>query len=262
MQKHLGYIKCIKSDWWCKQSADTSKNSQDRTKDLRMSKNCLKCKLEVSEDKTSFNCDGCNRPLHIQCANVTATEAKCLQRQARKLKFFCEDCEEGLLQVPVLRKLIEDLQLEVEKLKNKNSDCILENENIVNEVFERQKRSKNLIIYNLPEPNASEPAQRKEEDKKKTIEILKDLSDSPVEIKNIYRLGKKNDRIRPVKVMLDHAENVINILKKKRNLKNITVRIASDQTPVKAELEERKLRGEQDIFIRYVKGVPQIIKEN
>ncbi|KAJ8972278.1 hypothetical protein NQ314_000236 [Rhamnusium bicolor] len=94
----------------------------------------------------------------------------------------------------------------------------------------RQKRSKNLILYNLPEPNANEPAQRKEEDKKKTIKILKDLSDSPVEIRNI-------------------------------NLQNTAVRIASDQTPtqqevykkVRTELGERKKKGEQDIFIKYIK---------
>ncbi|KAG5879652.1 hypothetical protein JTB14_014978 [Gonioctena quinquepunctata] len=221
------------------------------------SKKCIKCKLDINENRSGFQCYGCNRFLHTQSANITATGVKCLQLQTRKL-FFCEDCE----QIPVLRKIIDLLQLEVENLKNRRTGSVFENELIINELFECQKRSTNLILYNLPEPIQSETTRRIEHDKEEAHAILRKISQSPLRIKNSIRLGKEDDEVKQVKVILEDAEEVLAILKNKRNPKISPVRISNDQTPqqqeyyrnLKTQLEERKARGEEDISIRYFRG--------
>lgn len=93
------------------------------------------------------------------------------------MKFYCGDCEAGLLQIPVLCKLAAELQKEVQALKAGSSSPIaspVSSDVIINEVAERQKRSRNVIIFNFSEQNSSDASLRKQGDNVAVVALVKD----------------------------------------------------------------------------------------
>ncbi|CAH1110118.1 unnamed protein product [Psylliodes chrysocephalus] len=85
---------------------------------------CTKC------DETFDNgqCDSCRSFLCIDCGNLTASEVKCMQlKTKRKLKFFCETCEDGFYKVSALIKEVSELKLSINKILNKENESILTN---------------------------------------------------------------------------------------------------------------------------------------
>lgn len=174
-------------------------------------------------------------------------------------------------------KRIEALERNMQQLQETTSTATtvapLLCEDIMAEINHRNQRAKNIIVIGLPEPNGNETneTEKDEADKAEVINILKMISaDCPAPAK-IFRLGKQNQqRNRPVKVCFSTQETAISILRKKNNLKRESIKIFSDQTPfqqaflktLKEELESRIASGEENLSIKYVKGVPKIVSKN
>lgn len=143
-------------------------------------------------------------------------------------------------------------------------------ENIITELNERSFRSRNLLISGIPEATSTDQMDRQIEDKNSSWKILRNINpDCPEPIK-VFRVGKRHpDKIRPVKVCFGTQEPAIYILRNKSKLKNYDNKIFSDQTPkqqaymkcLKEELEARSKRGETNLIIKYVKGIPKIISQ-
>ncbi|CAG9825701.1 unnamed protein product [Phaedon cochleariae] len=223
---------------------------------------CLGCKKEALEDRTTFKCDGCKRLIHITCAGVTATEVKCLQLSSRKMKYFCDDCEEGLLQVPILRKLLEELQIEVEKLKKTNMDGLQDKqqevdklrkevkglrehrdfgnvESMFGEINERLNRANNLMIYNVPESRSRDLKSKIDDDKEKVREIMHilDIRDAESNILKVLRVGRSDgSRAKPLKVVFFNSYLVREILKSKQKLQQSNFRISADRKKLQQEI--------------------------
>ncbi|CAG9823945.1 unnamed protein product [Phaedon cochleariae] len=238
---------------------------------------CLGCKKEALEDRTTFKCDGCKRLIHITCAGVTATEVKCLQLSSRKMKYFCDDCEEGLLQVPILRKLLEESQIEVEKLKKTNMVGLQDKqqevdklrkevkelrehgdfgnvESMFEEINELLNRANDLMIYNVPESRSRDLKSRIDDDKEKvreTMQIL-DIRDAESNILKVLRVGRSDgSRAKPLKVVFSNSYLVREMLKSKQKLQQSNFRISAAQTKLQQEIFKKnnilsncgKLRG-------------------
>ncbi|KAG8260446.1 hypothetical protein J6590_097228 [Homalodisca vitripennis] len=91
-----------------------------------------------------------------------------------------------------------------------------------------------------------------------------------------FRLGKASqDRIRPIKLILPSESEAINLLKgfakessKFGYLKEIS--LSNDKTPkemdyfknLRSTLAARISNGEQDLIIKFIKGIPKIVKKN
>lgn len=130
-------------------------------------------------------------------------------------------------------------------------------------------RSKNIILYGVPEPVSKSLEDRQGRDKSMVVNILNIiLADCPAPIK-MFRLGKYNaNKNRLIKVCFSSEEIVKRLLKIKQNNKEDEIRVFSDQTPqqkaylkaLKVELERRICDGETNLIIKYIKGLPKIIK--
>lgn len=139
---------------------------------------------------------------------------------------------------------------------------------IVDELLDRQFRSKNILIFNL-----TDDADHSTNDVCTTKEILSamDLDYNPVKV---VRLGRKSDKPRPLKIVLPEINDVFSVLKNKKKLQSHStfnsIRISSDKTSqqrnhfnsIRRELDERKSNGELDLSIRYVRGSPTIVKNS
>jgi len=131
----------------------------------------------------------------------------------------------------------------------------------------QQARSKNIIIFNACEPvdNAIDNS-----DIKTVNSIIGKLG---VDVKpiSISRLGKPNNKARPLKVMLKTTLDVFKILGASRQIRAdqafSTIRISSDKTlkqrqyfqDLRSQLANRTSKGEKDLTIKYIKGQPTIV---
>lgn len=250
-----------------------------------MSNTCSVCTQTLTQKSPGLACSFCLLFFHAKCVDLTKEQVailKTISGSAWKCPSCLEktlaspECENipckcvGCKLIPTLLVTIENLSKSVDELKiqiqSKNSDTepVYNNnssETIINEINERQKRANNIIIYKLQET---------QDDDTETIKgIVKDIAPE-VNLNNVktYRLGKKTNTPRPVKVVFDSKEDALIVVKNKSKLKNLKydVNINMDQTKmqldyyksIKSELEARKARGENNLYIRYMNGIPTI----
>ncbi|XP_008179353.1 uncharacterized protein LOC103308181 [Acyrthosiphon pisum] len=175
------------------------------------------------------------------------------------------------------------LMEENRNLKKKNSNieesvlCIENNKtqiqhssfehDIIEELMDRQVRSNNIILFNLPESD-------NENDLENIKYIFTELNEN-IENFKFSRLGRTksttHDRPRPIKIHLAEQSDVFTILRARKILKSSTkwsnIHFSSDKTTKQRDemanlrntLQNRREKGEQDLIIRYVEGIPKII---
>lgn len=137
---------------------------------------------------------------------------------------------------------------------------------------DRIKRENNIIVYGIIENENSELSEVN-----KVLQIVKPDKSITVNCDNIVRLGKKKDntsRPRPLRVTLKNKYEVYAILKYKFTLKSApefsNVTLKKDETLYQRELlqkcrtalKERNEQGEEDLTIKYINGLPTIVKKN
>lgn len=238
---------------------------------------CKKCDRDITDKDKSLICDVCKEIFHTTCTKLSRSEVQCIQnRSNRCIKFHCESCE-NVNTVLLIRDLTEQLlalRKELNEVKTKLSNSndaneVTENsEKIITEIFERQKHANNIILYNLEESLEPEYETKKMQDKNKIEDIVEDIIGLKLPLK-AFRLGaRKNDKPRPIKIILPSHADAINVLKNKRNLKD-GLKVSSDSTPmqreyyhkIRAELNARTNNGEKDLIIRYKNGLPRIAQK-
>lgn len=164
-----------------------------------------------------------------------------------------EDVYKALLNFnETLTKKIDGVETEIKKLTNKiNSEISeakhkinkIESENIVLKnrlkAVERKIKNKNLIFYGIQEKVNETYIELIEEIGKIVIENLQITGFGSHEITNIFRLGKKSDRSRPILVEISSILTRNNIISNRTKLKGLNIFISEDL--IKEDREERKV---------------------
>lgn len=142
-------------------------------------------------------------------------------------------------------------------------------EEVICEMKNRKFRENNIIIYNLQDSSSASST-----DNALFIKLFSNISeDIPFSSDNISvsRLGNKfqNNVSRPLKVKLPSLDCVHWIFKHRKAISNVNnIIIANDLTPAQREfrakilreLKERKNKGETDIYMKVVNGMPKIFQ--
>lgn len=265
-----------------------------------MTSTCTKCKQPVNGKSVGLECGFCSRVSHLKCVNLTKQKLEYIKSNG--LFWKCDSCKNatgddgaittvqsrespnvtiennhgsdncsGCKLIPFLLDSIQKLNDTVNKLQekinimpaNSSRENTNDPEEIINEISERQKRAKNIIIYKLEESN---------NDTAKTKEIINMIAPD-VDTSNIklLRLGNpNNNNIRPLKVTLNNPEESAKIIYNKKKLKQnntYNVQLTFDLTNIQRsylktvvdEMENRKNNGE-NLYIKYVNGKPTIAK--
>ncbi|KAJ8981177.1 hypothetical protein NQ317_017270 [Molorchus minor] len=151
---------------------------------------CLKCHAAEKEEK--FACDSCKRLICAECAELTSSEVRCMNLKNRKLMFLCTECQQGILMVPTLIKQVSDLQAEIRNLKENNitqTTAVLDQEDLISEMLDRQQRMSNIIVYNVNEPNDKAKTDRINKDNQAVNNILENFEIDKSNLK-VFRVGK------------------------------------------------------------------------
>lgn len=236
---------------------------------------CKVCKGEV-KDKNPLSCDTCKGVIHTTCSNLTRGEIQCLQARNNKfITFNCEDCKKTDYSaifrelkdvISILQKEIADLKEKLAK-PNETTDNI---NTIINEITDRKRRAKNVVLYNVAESTSTNTDERIKHDDKQVERLLSQICDNAPKPIRLYRLGKRTSENtnynRPIKAVFSSKEEAVSILKNKKNIKS-DVRLSSDNTKIqrehflkiKNEFQSRVDQGENNIGIRYVNDNPTIV---
>lgn len=139
------------------------------------------------------------------------------------------------------------------------------------ELQDRCERLKNVILEGIPEINNKDRQARQKHDLDSTMnKLITIYKDCPNPIK-LIRLGKykpeEQTNGRLIKVCFTTSDPVRILLRNRSKLSD-NVRLFSDQTPsqklylkrLKNELSDREKAGESNLTIKYIKGIPKIIK--
>ena len=147
-------------------------------------------------------------------------------------------------------------------------DKTLSEDDIINEIMERQQKAVNIIVYNLPESGKETSTERANDDVDKCIDIIKKKTPN-VTIVKCSRLGKPNkDCPRLIKLQLPSADQVLQVLKSYKVENNIylnrdlTIKQRNYTYNIRKEFRSRKAKGENDIVLKYSNGMPKIVKKN
>ena len=103
---------------------------------------------------------------------------------------------------------------------NSSSDSSSVAANVVQELEDKERRKKNVLFFNIPEPDAS----NSEADHKYVSKLCKDTFDLDVKISKAFHLGKKVlNKCRPLLVQFEKENTKAKILGKSCLLKSTVV---------------------------------------
>lgn len=218
-------------------------------------------------------CDSCKGGLCQQCSDLSASELRCMELKKRKLIFLCQECENGFKQVPLLIKKINELEKQIIEIKETKHEAqmdekemVMNNEKMVTEIFERQKRASNVMMSNVKEQMGQTHAERNSKDKDVVKDVLKDI-DVDMSNVSVFRVGKFNpEKSRLLKIVFPNSSDALNILKNKKLIKAEGVKIFSDQTKMqrayflslKEKLKSINENGGNKT-IKYINNLPTIV---
>lgn len=239
-----------------------------------------KCCNQSYEAHLMVACCICKNRFKNTCVDISANEIRTLNNN-KGYSWTCVGCRSMGDDIKDLKSLIIDLQNDIKQLRaDKNllvGDSNFDFEEVVAEVFERQKRIKNIILFNIPECNQLKPTSERIEQDKREVSAVLDCVMPDLVVTNIkpVRLGTFcTSKIRPVKIVLENERAVLGVLRNARklrehhNYKNII--ISADRTKkqlahykmVKQELTDRTNAGEPHLKIKYVNQIPRVVSVN
>lgn len=184
-----------------------------------------------------------------------------------KLKFDCMDVGE-------MRNSLELLDVELKNWRAKTAAEVGTPPKVnaidSGEVLERVRRANNILIRGLPETNGDDT------DRSIILDVVGRLDVTAVsEVSAVGRVGVVKDGYpRPIKVGFRDSSHPRRILRDKKLLSQHpdykSLIITDDKTPqqyrelqaARMELKAKRLAGETDLTIKYIKGIPTIVAVN
>lgn len=169
-----------------------------------------------------LKCSVCQKFFNNQCMSITMDELRILSDVDKGYEWSCINCRAFGSQLKDLRNMILSLQNDIQSLKDElaskpSGTTSVDMEEIIEEINERSKRKRNLIIYGLPEQDQKlKPEER----------IVKDMNDVDSVLRVIepgFKLGNEkttrlgrfsSDKKRPVKIKFATEDEVINFIRK------------------------------------------------
>ena len=262
---------------------------------------CGSCDTCFAKGEKYLTCNACKNKYHEKCSQLNDNELDVIMKKT-KLQWFCEICNDDVVDMICNFEKFRKVAKEIEKMKNEMNSKINEFEKrvtliesgssakSVSEKIEKEvkktneqdkeelelirSKEKNLVYFNLPESNSEDTSDKMLDDFKLLNEAYKNEIKQN-QISNLFRVGKKTDKIRPLIVKYNTLEDKNEILKKSGYL---TIKSGNEVRPIFVsidrtinqreshkklvkELKERRDNGEENIVIRNDKIITNFQKE-
>lgn len=175
--------------------------------------------------------------------------------------------------VSVNEEKLESLETQLTTLKSKPSYThtaegqFHANEEIIRELKDRTNRECNIIMAGVLEPQESNDLQNQNKDVTEVCSILSAITKDYALPLKVFRIGKQSPgKNRRIKICFNNSETAKTFLRNQHRLPK-EIKLFSDQTPsqikflqeLKEELVRRQNSGENNLTIKYIKGIPKIV---
>jgi len=196
----------------------------------------VEAKLDKIVQEVGSRLDNHSKTIESIPSSASAVEVKLnkvVQELGTKLDSHCKTIEAIPAKVPDLATTIASVT-----------------SSLATEQREKEKRQLNLILHNVPESKSSDPLTRKKEDTDFVQQVFSDVLSTPATITNAIRLGKKDSRIRLLKISVESLDQKKAILRNKLKLRKeqnsehiCKIFITPDLTPSE-QRENKALRAQ------------------
>lgn len=202
------------------------------------------------------------------------------QYQASKLSELITSIDSLKSQIFEVRSENTSLRLDINSLNNriKTLENSTEDSNsmpqLIQELADRERCSRNIIVHGLQESPANDPTVRIASDTKLLADTIQPCNLSLPSDSKLFRLGHKvRGKPRPLKIILSSKEVALNFLtvfntyKRTLSPPTDTISISRDRTLLERqeirrvynELDDRRKKGDHNVSIRYRSGVPFLV---
>ena len=240
-----------------------------------MNGNCCHCFTNAAG--AFVVCGGCELPLHLKCTKLSNEEIEFFSvSRTPCIKLLCNRCNFTSNAVGEIKTMLNDFMTKIDtRLTNLEKSCksavnLHSQEMMIQEAVERSHKSCNIIMMNVPE----DPC-------KNDVDIANDIlaivdESAVVSPDNVLRLGSVNSKStkpRLLQIKFKTVEKSRLVLKNKHRLNQSqfkNVKIQGDKTrmqlnqlkDLRNELHQRVAAGENNITIKYINNIPQIVTSN
>ena len=262
-----------------------------------MVRKCGLCDTPVARQEIYLDCNACKKSYHSQCSGLTDLEMETMKKKGCKLKWYCRLCDDHVTDILKNLEKFKKFNEEVKKIQNEVEQKIKNLESrvqkvekpeenpvittVIEKVLERklptnmpnldekmlvEKKRDNLIYFNIPESSSDDIEQRIKHDFECIQEIYGEDVAKKDDISNIFRVGKKSEKARPLVIKFCDGNKKQEYcswsfgkrLEIKRENEIFKIAVSHDRTPKQrehfqklvSELNERKESGEEDVVIR------------
>nr|CAH7723164.1 unnamed protein product [Callosobruchus chinensis] len=201
-------------------------------------KSSCKCCNQLCDAHLLVTCCVCKERYKHSCVEITTNEVRTLNAN-KGYDWTCVNCRTIGKDLNDLKALIIQLQSDIQELKTENmrmaGSSSVDFEEIISEINERQKRTNNIIIFNIDEPDHSISVREQiEADKVTAVDILNQIvPDLPVASIKPVRLGLfSNTKTRPVKITFQNTDSTHKILMNANKLKTMQCTVTSESPEI------------------------------
>lgn len=253
--------------WLCEECSTQFKKSIGENKKLKEDNAEMKKELEGIKEKNEGMLDKIRR---YEKSKVEEREQGSTDRRNgsdEELRLIKKQMEE-------LQREVKEVSIKWKRMDEEIKDFIAQTVvDVIEERENKQKRVKNLVIYNVRESSAENSVkEQKEEDQAVCMDIfVNELKVEDVEIVEAVRLGKKEENVRederkprPLLVKISEVEKKWEIIKNAKKLKDTRkenyrrVFISPDLTPkeraedkeLREQLKQKREQGERGWYIK------------
>lgn len=239
---------------------------------------CACCNSAIRDD-AFVNCCICGKSFKTSCVKLSRTETAKINSNSG-LSWTCVGCIKFGNDLNGLKAAIVALQEDIRTLKaasvNDAPNSLINTEEIIQEVIERDRRKTNVIVYGISETLNLSKTEQRSADSECLRGIFRTIDFDTEDVVPL-RLGKydssKTSSKRPIKLTFSSESVVLRLLKKSKLLNRSKdfsgIFISRDRTPfqqklhgsIRDELRDRKSKGETNIRIKYSNGIPRIVSD-
>lgn len=202
-----------------------------------------------------------------------------LKEETTKIKQKLDDTAPSPTYAEIVEKIdkkSKQIQEELQKklplsVENQKARSVESTENVISEMAERENRKRNILVFGVKESTGTTQQDRIKTELETVKRMIRQVDNEvPLTDLRVFRLGAYNEnRIRPIKVLFPTKDEALKVLRNKNKVPEGALwYIKYDQTSMErahlkqvlATLEERKIKGETNLKVKYMNGVPKIVK--
>lgn len=143
---------------------------------------------------------------------------------------------------------IETLQSEIASVKMRVEDSVISLEkDFLYDLRDKEQRKENIMVFGLQESNASSATDSKKDDLALMESLSSKLGVPHLKIKHCFRLGRRDDRSRPLKVICHDPQQRTQLLQSAFRIPRLDIGLGFQKTFIKPDMTPKEQEADRQL---------------